>query len=66
MFSIHEGYAEGAHADDIQLTNGISDTSGTTGMAIARDVIQGEREAEKLARHKRARVAPLARRSPKP
>jgi transposase len=42
---------------NIQLANVISDISGTTGMAILRDIIKGERDAEKLAGHKHARIS---------
>src|ERR1700693_6486371 len=41
---------------NIQLANVISDISGTTGMAILRDIVRGERDPEKLARHKHARI----------
>ncbi len=41
---------------NIQLTNVISDISGTTGMAILRDIVQGEHDPEKLALHKHARI----------
>ena len=41
---------------NIQLANVISDISGTTGMAILRDIVQGERDSEKLARHKHALI----------
>jgi transposase len=41
---------------NIQLANVISDISGTTGMAILRDIVKGERDAEKLAGHKHARI----------
>ena len=41
---------------NIQLANVISDISGTTGMAILGDILRGERNPERLARHKRART----------
>lgn len=41
---------------NIQLANVISDISGTTGMAILRDIVRGERDPERLARHKHARI----------
>jgi transposase len=41
---------------NIQLANVISDISGTTGMAIVRDIVKGEHDPEKLARHKHARI----------
>jgi len=41
---------------NIQLANVISDISGTTGMAILRDIVRGESDPEKLARHKHARI----------
>ena len=44
---------------NIQLANVISDISGTTGMAILRDIVRGERAPERLARHKHARIRSL-------
>jgi transposase len=41
---------------NIQLANVISDISGTTGMAILRDIVKGERDPEKLAMHKHSRI----------
>jgi hypothetical protein len=41
---------------NIQLANVISDISGTTGIAILRDIVRGEHDPEKLARHKHARI----------
>ena len=41
---------------NIQLANVISDISGTTGMKILRDIVKGERDPEKLAMHKHARI----------
>ena len=41
---------------NIQLANVISDISGTTGMKILRDIVSGERDPEKLALHKHARI----------
>jgi transposase len=41
---------------NLQLANVISDISGTTGMAILRDIVRGERDPEKLARPKHARI----------
>jgi transposase len=41
---------------NIQLANVISDISGTTGMKILRDIIQGERDPDKLAMHKHGRI----------
>jgi transposase len=41
---------------NIQLANVISDIRGTTGMAILRDIVRGERDPEKLARHRHARI----------
>ena len=41
---------------DITLANVISDISGTTGMAILRDIVRGERDPERLAMHKHSRI----------
>jgi transposase len=41
---------------NIQLANVISDISGTTGMAIVRDIVRGERDPERLAMHKHSRI----------
>lgn len=41
---------------NIQLANVSSDISGATGMAILRDIIKGERDANKLAMHKHGRI----------
>ena len=41
---------------NIQLANVISDISGTTGMAILRDIVRGERDPERLAMHKHSRI----------
>jgi transposase len=41
---------------NIQLANVISDISGTTGMKILRDIVKGERDPQKLAMHKHARI----------
>jgi transposase len=41
---------------NIQLANVISDISGITGMKILRDIVKGERDPQKLALHKHARI----------
>lgn len=41
---------------NIQLANVISEISGTTGMAILRDIVRGERDPQKLAMHKHSRI----------
>jgi transposase len=41
---------------NIQLANVISDISGITGMKILRDIVQGERDPQKLAMHKHSRI----------
>ena len=41
---------------NIQLANVISDISGTTGLAILCDIVQGERDPYKLAMHKHSRI----------
>ena len=41
---------------NIQLANVISDISGPTRMKILRDVVQGERDPQKLAMHKHGRI----------
>jgi len=41
---------------NIQLANVISDISGTTGMAILRDIVGGERDPERLSLHKHSRI----------
>ncbi len=37
---------------NIKLTNVLSDITGTTGMAILREIVSGERDAGVLARHR--------------
>jgi transposase len=41
---------------NIQLSNAISDLSGTTGMAILRAIVRGERSGVKLAEHRDPRI----------
>lgn len=41
---------------NIQLTEVLSDVMGTTGQAIIRDIVAGEREPKLLARHRHSRV----------
>jgi len=41
---------------NIQLAHVISDISGTTGLKILRDIVQGERDPHKLALHKHGRI----------
>lgn len=41
---------------NIQLTEVLSDVVGTTGLAIIRDIVAGERDAARLARHRNWRI----------
>ena len=41
---------------NIQLTEVLSDVMGASGQAIIRDIVAGERDAKRLARHRRSRV----------
>ena len=42
---------------NVKLTNVISDITGVTGMMIIRDIVAGERDPHKLARHRAPRCA---------